>query len=73
MMVFCVAGGGLEVEAAVEVDYVDNVLKSGDDALNGGDVLLLEGEGNKCREHSGGGRWGRRADDSVQRGGHWQG
>jgi hypothetical protein len=37
--VFCVAGDGLEVEAAVEVDDGDDALKSGDDALDGGDVL----------------------------------
>jgi hypothetical protein len=39
-IVLCIAGDGLEVEAAVEVD-------GGDDALDGGDVLLLEGEGGQ--------------------------
>ena len=37
-------GDRLEVEAAVKVDRRDDVLERGDDALDGRDVLLLEGE-----------------------------
>jgi hypothetical protein len=55
-IVFCIAGDGLKVEAAVEVDDGDDVLEGEDDALDGGDMLLLEGEGNRCRGHGGGGR-----------------
>ncbi|KAJ7891226.1 hypothetical protein B0H14DRAFT_2560814 [Mycena olivaceomarginata] len=39
-IIFCIAGDGLEVETAVDVE-------GGDDTLDGGDVLLLEGEGGQ--------------------------
>lgn len=43
----------LQVEPTVEVDRSDDVLEGGDDPLDSGDVLLLEGEGD-------GGLWHRR-------------
>jgi hypothetical protein len=36
-------GNGLKVEATVEVDSSDNVLKGRHDAFNGGDMLLFKG------------------------------
>ena len=37
-------GDCLKLEGAVKFDRRDNVLQRGDDALDGRDVLLLEGE-----------------------------
>ena len=52
----------LEVQAAVEVDRRDDVLKRRDDPLDGGDVLLLEGQWSR----RGGGRTGSRCRRSGE-------
>lgn len=56
---------GLEVEAAVQVDRCDDVLEGGDDPLDSGDVLLLEGEGDGCLGHGRRRLWARGACDGV--------
>ena len=47
----------LQVESAIQIHRGDNVLKSWDDALYGGNVLLLESQGGWCSRNNGlGGR-----------------
>jgi hypothetical protein len=40
----CMQRDGFEVQAAIEIDGRDNVLKGRDDPFNGCDMLLLEGK-----------------------------
>lgn len=40
-------GDGLKVKPAVKIHGGNNVLESGNDALNGSDMLLLKSKGNR--------------------------
>ena len=44
-----VEGDGLKVKPAVEIHGSNNVLESGHDTLNSGDMLLFKSKGNRCR------------------------
>lgn len=70
-VIFCVSSvesDRFKVKAAIEVDGCDDVLEGGYDPLDGGDVLLLEGERNGGRWYWGGSGRCRRPRDRVVRG-----